>query len=394
MEYIFVLGKNTELSVAEIRAYSESRGLGIEFASFSKSADGESATVVFTKDDLEPEKVIKDLGGTIKVCQVIEKVDEKFSLDINRAFPGTRDKVRFGVSVYSDKDDAKKLWEDIVKELKKNAREQKIKLIHVTPNKGKTLRHLEVSHKLMERDGIELVVSKSGSKLYIGKTVSVHNPHEFMKRDTGRPYQRTMLSIPPRLAKILINMSGAVEGETLLDPFCGIGTILAEALLMNLDVIGVDRDPSAIKGARKNLEWLEREYEINRRWELIRDDAAEIPNHIEPLSIDGVATEPYLGPPLKGRPSKRQATKIIKEVRGLYVITLKQIRKVLRNRGRIAIVSPNLLTVHNEELKMDMQTVAEEAGYKVMSGPILDADIRHLTRREIYVLEKRDIEDQ
>ena len=49
-----------------------------------------------------------------------------------------------------------------------------------------------------------------------------------------------------RLAKILINLSEVKDEEILLDPFCGIGVILEEALLQNINVIGIDKDKKAV----------------------------------------------------------------------------------------------------------------------------------------------------
>lgn len=43
----------------------------------------------------------------------------------------------------------------------------------------------------------------------------------------------------------MINISGIKEG-VLLDPFCGIGSILQEAVLMGFDIRGVDIDKNCI----------------------------------------------------------------------------------------------------------------------------------------------------
>jgi DNA modification methylase len=47
----------------------------------------------------------------------------------------------------------------------------------------------------------------------------------------------------PQLVKSLINLIGIEEGETILDPMCGSGTLNVEAALMNINSIGVDKNP-------------------------------------------------------------------------------------------------------------------------------------------------------
>ena len=47
----------------------------------------------------------------------------------------------------------------------------------------------------------------------------------------------------PQMVKALINWMGVLEGETILDPFCGSGTALVEAKTMGIDSVGVDLNP-------------------------------------------------------------------------------------------------------------------------------------------------------
>ena len=70
-----------------------------------------------------------------------------------------------------------------------------------------------------------------------------------------KPFRREELAISPRLAKIIINLSEVKTKGKIIDPFCGIGVILFEGLLKNLNVTGIDIDKNAIEGAEQNLEW-------------------------------------------------------------------------------------------------------------------------------------------
>jgi len=61
-------------------------------------------------------------------------------------------------------------------------------------------------------------------------------------------------SLSPKLAKAMINLSGAVKGDVIADPFCGSGGILIEAGLMLIRTIGIDISKKMLKMCEKNLE--------------------------------------------------------------------------------------------------------------------------------------------
>jgi DNA modification methylase len=61
----------------------------------------------------------------------------------------------------------------------------------------------------------------------------------------------------PQLAKALFNLAGLKPSETVLDPFCGSGTVLLEAYLNGLNPIGADLNILATKIARVKTQLLE-----------------------------------------------------------------------------------------------------------------------------------------
>lgn len=54
----------------------------------------------------------------------------------------------------------------------------------------------------------------------------------------------------PQLAKALVNISGSASGATIMDPFCGSGTVPLEGMLNGFVTFGVDLNPLAAKIAR------------------------------------------------------------------------------------------------------------------------------------------------
>ena len=57
-----------------------------------------------------------------------------------------------------------------------------------------------------------------------------------------------------RVARAVVNIAiPKPEGIKAIDPCCGIGTVLVEALSMGIDMVGSDRNPLILPGARENI---------------------------------------------------------------------------------------------------------------------------------------------
>ena len=81
-------------------------------------------------------------------------------------------------------------------------------------------------------------------RLSLVKLEGVQNISAYAMRDQKRPKRDAFVGmLPPKLAQIMINLAlGDQEpkDKLLLDPFCGTGVLLQEALLMGLKVYGTD----------------------------------------------------------------------------------------------------------------------------------------------------------
>jgi tRNA (guanine6-N2)-methyltransferase len=139
-------------------------------------------------------------------------------------------------------------------------------------------------------------------------------------------------SLKASVAASLVRISGAgldraPQNSVLLDPFCGAGTILAEAGLMGFAVLGGDAQSNAFRVARENLghagvnAWV-------RQW-----DAAQLP--LPDNSVERVVTN---------LPWGRQVT-VDSGHEDLYSGAFHEILRVLTPRGRIVVLTtlPDLL---------------------------------------------------
>src|SRR3990170_4415126 len=62
------------------------------------------------------------------------------------------------------------------------------------------------------------------------------------------------ISLPPRFARALVNLSRVPDGGVLLDPFCGTGGILLEAGLVGARLVGGDVRADMVEGCRRTLD--------------------------------------------------------------------------------------------------------------------------------------------
>ena len=71
-----------------------------------------------------------------------------------------------------------------------------------------------------------------------------------LRKVAERPFF-SPVSLHPRYARALVNLTRAKRGQRLLDPFCGTGGILLEAASIGLRVSGSDISPEMVEGAKR-----------------------------------------------------------------------------------------------------------------------------------------------
>jgi len=374
-DYIFVLGRDPELSVLELVSYLKARKIRYEIKEWNNEILVASVQLLNFKD------MLNVLGGVAKIAKVIDDIDNE------PLYMGRANKLNYAISCYggcSGKEHELKEY------LKKRFKDEMLKAsLKKSGRKNPFLSPSEVvKHKLV-KGGVEFILYKD----YIARTIAVFDPFKYQERDLKRPVQRPMHVISIRLAKILINLAQAKKGDVLLDPFCGIGTILQEGLLTGMKVIGVDIDSSAVSAAKRNLEWISKRYSTKRTYKIIHGDSTHLSRLVG--KVDAVATEPYLGPFLKKLPSEDRAKALMKPLTKLYGALLKELAKVCE--GYIAIVVPRYRTPRNEEVKMPFLRLLRKHGFEVHSEhpgiklPIIYAAKKSKILREIWVLKKQKL---
>jgi len=99
-------------------------------------------------------------------------------------------------------------------------------------------------YRLIFSDGLAIL----GEKMY------VNDLKKLIEDSMSKPFKRS-IALKPDVSRVLINLTRAREGDTILDPFAGTGSILIEAWRMDIFPLGVDLDYELTKGMEENLRY-------------------------------------------------------------------------------------------------------------------------------------------
>jgi tRNA G10 N-methylase Trm11 len=429
---LFIPGKNWRLSLAELISFLEAKT--VKFAVFSFSRE---FFVVIIEEKVDS-PIIDALGGTIKIGVSAASFPTK---SVNRAFlqkdkeaktqigkeivasglvdvmvKGESEKTLFGVSVYCAENPLRSISKGIQRFIGSSIKSEmsiygkKSKFMGFAKDrKLPQLTHVEVLKKNLVENKAEILFCIGREQTFVATTIAVHDPFQFQKRDVGKPVQRKIFAIPPRLARIMVNLAACTEGKVLLDPFCGVGTVLQEALLAKATVIGVDINGWCVEATTRNLKWLKEEYVLeNAEYRVLQGDVHRLSQKIGWEQVDCIATEPDLGPALRQVPTTSYALRIAEKLKPSYYGLLEEAYKVLKIGGRLVLVSPYIKTRSGNAVTMEIEKKAVDIGFErvypfkrkhfardvsvpeklLAMASLVDAEMRHKIGREIQVFKK------
>lgn len=347
MKYFFVPGRKWRLAQAELRAVLQKRLL--------RAVELSSNEHLFLFDIDASESQINDLfhilGGTVKAGVVIDDPFEYLSLFIADRNDKCKNKVNFAISFHDVISPRRSEIIDrnlLGMKIKKWFREKGISARFVSNSSSlETSAVLINTNHVLDR-GFEInrfSHPKSGATVW-GVTGAIQDYEGFARRDYSRPRSNKLKGmIPPKLARIMINLAQVPKGGIIWDPFCGSGTILMEALTLGYSVVGSDLDPISIEETTENLYWICEEYWISHKnYSVFSHD---IHRALPPdIKFHAIVTEPYLGPVAQQKLGMEDINGISKEIRPLFgALGFEIDRQIDRNRhGSVVVVVPGFLS--------------------------------------------------
>ncbi|MFH1193646.1 MAG: RsmD family RNA methyltransferase [bacterium] len=382
MKYLAILGQNPELSLAELSAVYPD----IKITPLAKEGGGGRELVEATILE-SPEKIdINELGGLPKLAELLE--DGVAFRDIKKIIVaellklGKNQKIFFGLSFYNNAN--RGLYNGLGREIKNALKDAGGKARWAVSRELALSSVYIKTNKLLTR-GFDFDIVFHGGKICVAKTVAVQDFSDYEFRDMRRP-RRDLVSgmTPTKLAKTLINLGGQGR-ESFLDPFCGSGTFLMEAALLGFKKIcGSDASDKAVADTKENMSWLQKFYKFNSTIE-IKKCRAEEALKCWGGKFDCIATEPYLGPPVRGELAKHKAIDLQKEIGANYEKYLSGLSAVLNPGGCLVLIVPFFIT---EKGDFFLPLKLKENGLKTVINPILYSRPDQKVGREIYVLKK------
>jgi tRNA G10 N-methylase Trm11 len=359
----FILGRNPLLSQAEIVSYLESNKIEYTQVFFKRNF----LVLEFNKDITLD---IQNFGGIIKIGTVSFRGRyNKFMEFVNDNELVEKDK--FTYSMMGNISD-----EFLINKFKKDRRKAVIR-------RGRKVVKLQKDDWIsMPSAEVEFFAYEFMDETYFGVVEQDYSYAEIKERDMKKPVRRESLAISPRLAKILVNLSQVKKGGLLLDPFCGVGGILQEALILGINVYGIDKDRLAIENAKKNLKWIENKYELSANYKLLNADAKKAPN----IKFDAVATEPALGEVVRRRPKDYEAREIISSFEKLIISVLQRLKNLKKENAKIVLTCPYI-----RDFSVNMEKICQQTGLKIYNFknivfPIKEFREDQFISREIWVL--------
>jgi len=476
-KYAFVLGRERDLCFAELKSVLVRFG-------FCSSEDESNFILsdnvaIFNLPvrqaglDKSPEKLIEILGGVTKIYGIVpteSDIRAQIKGLVLAKAAGKSGKFNFGFSAYGRHRSAglNALGLNIKKELKRKSSphpasprggEGPLRFIAL---KDKELSTIVSSKNKLATDGLEIGFFNDAT----GVLIAVTDPEGWSERDYDKPRgDKFSGMVPPKLARAMVNIAlGAItkNQETnikniqdsnaspagglkiencklkiprvplVVDPFCGSGNILLEALMLGCDVFGSDSSEKAVSDSRENTAWLLRSVissgkasrEIFQPGDAVlseRSESKDFSNLEAPrgrndklkiiqadatsadfeklltlnlkLSTDKlvIVSEPYLGEPKKYAPSLRAVKGEYEKIKELYLSFFKNFKnfKTLVTPVIFCLVFPLVETAEGRRYSLYAETVDEikKIGYTELSKPQIYGRDYQVVKREIVLLQ-------
>jgi hypothetical protein len=430
MQYAFILGRVYTLSTAELVAVLEKPDptLGLFGEPLKIVGASEEVLIIETNQILNIEKLQRRLGGIIKILQIVDSVKKRSQDSVNFALrhyfrPGIlkkeflkdyKGKIQVGLSIYL-------LDMDLAKPQFQKNKEQKVSISIFTEPKrigmmikkvlvqaglsvrlvlpeynSLSLASVVVTKNLLLQKGAEICILAGKEIVYTAKTLTVQDFEDYGRRDYQRPVRDEQQGmIPPKVAQIMLNLSNCKACDTILDPFCGIGTIVQEGLLLGFKMLGSDINKVAIRGSEQNLEWFRNRYHISAgKYHLEISDARDIARLLEGQKINAIVTECTLGPLYAAYPKKEEISQNFKKLEKLYIESFEEFGKFLPAKSRIVMCIPAYRKSRDNYEMMTSLDWCKDVGYNLKSliSPTLVKKFKFLklTDRKTAIYDRKD----
>lgn len=349
---ILILGRQPALGLAELESLYGAgtlKPLGERAVLCSLPAD----KINFTR-----------LGGSVRLAQPLETFNTNkwpviarqiaiYLPELIKDLPQDG-KARLGLSVFGHNVNIKQLFATglSLKKIFKSAQRS----VRLVPNTEPELGSAQVLHnQLTGKLGIELLIIQNGNQTTLARTLVVQDIEAYARRDQGRPMRDARVGmLPPKLAQVIVNLAVAdtnpIYGAAVLDPFCGTGVVLQEAVMMEFDVYGSDLDQRMVEYTDQNLMWLLDQPNCpvdkpvwakdDQTWRYFKLEKGDATVHSWRPLPNFIASEAYLGRPFSAQPRPEILAEVMQDVDTILEKFLQNIARQTKPNFRMCVAIP------------------------------------------------------
>ena len=430
--YITLLGRQPEISLAELAA--------VFGADCVNRISQQFAKVQTSQFD------ITTLGGTIKCAEVItelpaSRTDKASLLAASRfitqhyqaKWAHSPHKITLGLSAYNlavGARDVQKTGLILKSSLKKSGTS-----LRLIPNDQPALSTATTHNNKLggSPHKVELLLVKTtGRRLIIAESRGVQNITAYTRRDRHRPKRDAFVGmLPPKLAQIMLNLAlgagsltrqrphdnsvtssdsslsdksmvlrtalpdafdleevaGIRAAVTILDPFCGTGTVLQEALLAGYDVVGTDLSQKMVDYTTENLSWLQSTFTAPGN--IIDIHQADATTHRWPNSesLAAIVCETYLGQPFSAPPTPQKLAAVVGNCNHIITSFLTNIHPQLAPNTPLCIAVPAWYDASGRATHLPLIKHLQKLGYHQLNHiPLIYRRPDQTVARELLIL--------
>jgi tRNA G10 N-methylase Trm11 len=422
--YIAILGRQPALSMAELEHL-----YGADAAHwFSDQAATVKTNAFF----------IDRLGGTQKAGKVAFELGSADWRDAStkiiqhyaKKWSGFEGKITLGISAYgftAKPTEIQKTGIVLKQKLKKNEGGS----LRLIPNPEAALNTAASHHNKLglSPNKVELLVIRArNGRVIVAESIGAQNITALALRDQKRPKRDAFVGmLPPKLAQLMINLAASASNTSqtlgakealvsesfphnssaestplktnvstkgehrILDPFCGTGVVLQEAMLMGYSVYGTDLSEKMIDYTQENLSWLMDRFNVTNTINLHAGDAMD--TKWQP-PIDAVVCEGYLGQPFSAPPSLGKLEEVRKNCNHIMSSFLKNIASQLESGTPLCVAIPAWRDTNGTFTHLPLINDLEKLGYtrfafkNVKNEELLYYREDQIVARELLVLVK------
>lgn len=413
---LYIFGRNPEFSLGELVSLYNNAQNTYDFKDLTiNGAIIHNNDLNSNLEDKERHISINKCGSILKRVKILSCFKRPMNSDQLRAlflkhFENLYldEKPNWSISAYNSysndpEEDADyyELCKDVIRDaLKANG----IKKAYFVPTiEEEAMQPLRLYHKNIIQGGFEIVIWHRKKDLVIGHTEQVIDIDSFSERDGKRPFTRPLLLLGLAVARTMVNLVNIqkhLSNIIIYDPFCGMGSIVQEAILGGYSAWGSDIDGECVAQSRQNLEWLMKKMRIKKfdlnnifRMDIKSPDCARFQNH-----IIGIVTEPDLLAPLKDYPVPTFAKKLIFAFEQNYSAYLGSFARIMSSESVAVLIFPRLHVRDHTRMSLNILKLLEKYQFEVCQFNInnikFDAHFLHawkeqIIEREIVVFQKK-----